>query len=99
MLQPCLSGGLAGTYPGIVGEPYRDGDGGLYTPMIREPIFIYGVGVQQSTGVLRLQGQHIPKTVDQIRSLAMRLYIHRSKHYVAAASTRRADRLLQQHLG
>lgn len=37
-----LSGGLAGTYPEIVGEPYRDGDGRLYTPMIREPVFIYG---------------------------------------------------------
>ena len=35
-----LSGGLAGTYPEIVGEPYRDGDGRLYTPMIREPVFI-----------------------------------------------------------
>jgi hypothetical protein len=31
-----------GTYPEIVGEPYRDGDGRLYTPMIREPIFVYG---------------------------------------------------------
>src|SRR5215467_2174170 len=28
-------------YPEIVGEPYRDGDGRLYTPMIREPIFVY----------------------------------------------------------
>src|SRR6516162_2808092 len=37
-----LSGGLAGTYPEIVGGPYRDGDGRLYTPMIREPIFVYG---------------------------------------------------------
>jgi hypothetical protein len=37
-----LSGGLAGTYPEIVGDPYRDGDGRLYTPMIREPVFIYG---------------------------------------------------------
>jgi hypothetical protein len=37
-----LSGRLAGTYPEIVGEPYRDGDGRLYTPMIREPIFVYG---------------------------------------------------------
>lgn len=37
-----LSGGLAGTYPEIVGEPYRDGDGRMYTPMIREPVFIYG---------------------------------------------------------
>jgi hypothetical protein len=37
-----LTGGLAGTYPEIVGEPYRDGSGRLYTPMIREPIFVYG---------------------------------------------------------
>src|SRR5262245_34873262 len=37
-----LSGGLAGTYPEIVGEPYRDGDGRLYTPMIREPVFVHG---------------------------------------------------------
>ena len=37
-----LSGGLAGTYPEVVGESYRDGEGRLYTPMIREPIFIYG---------------------------------------------------------
>jgi hypothetical protein len=37
-----LSGGLAGTHPEMVGEPYRDGDGRLYTPMIREPVFIYG---------------------------------------------------------
>jgi len=37
-----LSGGLAGTYPEIVGEPYCDGDGRLYTPMIREPVFVYG---------------------------------------------------------
>jgi hypothetical protein len=36
-----LSGGLTGTYPEIVGEPYHDADGRLYTPMIREPIFIY----------------------------------------------------------
>jgi hypothetical protein len=36
-----LSGGLTSTYPEIVGEPYRDGDGRLYTPMIREPVFIY----------------------------------------------------------
>jgi hypothetical protein len=36
-----LSGGIAGAYPEIVGEPYRDGDGRLYTPMLREPIFVY----------------------------------------------------------
>jgi hypothetical protein len=37
-----LTGGLAGTYPEMVGEPYRDGSGRFYTPMVREPVFVYG---------------------------------------------------------
>lgn len=37
-----LTGGLAGTYPELVGEPYRDGGGRFYTPLIREPVFVYG---------------------------------------------------------
>jgi hypothetical protein len=37
-----LAGGLAGAYPVIVGEAYRDADGGLYTPLLREPVFVYG---------------------------------------------------------
>lgn len=37
-----LTGGLAGTYPQLVGEPYRDGSGRFYTPLIREPVFVYG---------------------------------------------------------
>jgi hypothetical protein len=35
-------GGLAGFFPVIVGEPYRDGSHRLYTPLIREPVFVYG---------------------------------------------------------
>ena len=37
-----LTGGLAGTYPELVGEPYRDGSGRFYTPLVREPVFVYG---------------------------------------------------------
>ena len=37
-----LTGGLAGAYPEIVGEPYRDGGGQFYTPLVREPVFVYG---------------------------------------------------------
>jgi hypothetical protein len=37
-----LAGGLAGFFPQIVGEPYRDASGRLYTPLIREPVFVYG---------------------------------------------------------
>lgn len=37
-----LAGGLAGFFPEIVGEPYRDASGRLYTPLIREPMFVFG---------------------------------------------------------
>jgi hypothetical protein len=37
-----LTGGLAGSYPEVVGEPYADASGQLYTPLIREPVFVYG---------------------------------------------------------
>ena len=37
-----LSGGLAHRFPEMIGEPYRDADLHLYTPLIREPVFVYG---------------------------------------------------------
>ncbi len=36
-----LAGGLAGFFPEIVGELYRDATARLYTPLIREPVFVY----------------------------------------------------------
>jgi hypothetical protein len=33
--------GLAGFFPEIVGELYRDATARLYTPLIREPVFVY----------------------------------------------------------
>ena len=55
-----LSGGLAGTYPEIVGEPYRDGDGRLYAPMIREPVFIYGA---TSAELARTHGRAVNRSI------------------------------------
>lgn len=40
-----LSGGIVGASPQVVGEPYRDGSGTLYGPMIRQPVMIF-----QATG-------------------------------------------------
>jgi hypothetical protein len=37
-----LSGGLVHRFPEMAGEPYRDADATLYTPLIREPVFVYG---------------------------------------------------------
>lgn len=36
-----LAGGLPGDAPEIIGEPYRDADGGCYGPLIRQPILIF----------------------------------------------------------
>ena len=36
-----LVSGIAGTVPGIVGEPYRDASGNEYLPMFVQPVLIY----------------------------------------------------------
>jgi hypothetical protein len=36
-----LIGGIAGTDPDLVGEPYVDGSGNQYLPMCRQPIMVY----------------------------------------------------------
>jgi hypothetical protein len=41
-----LSGGLAHQYPEMIGEPYRDAHATLYTPLIREPVFVYGADAE-----------------------------------------------------
>jgi len=42
-----LAGGLAGTHPHLMGEPYKGGDGRPYTGLIREPVFVYGGTVEE----------------------------------------------------
>lgn len=36
-----LAGGLAGASPDIVGQPYRDGSGNAYLPLIAQPVMVY----------------------------------------------------------
>jgi hypothetical protein len=33
--------GIAGTVQGVVGEPYRDGSGNEYLPMLVQPVLVY----------------------------------------------------------
>lgn len=33
--------GIAGTVPGVVGEPYRDASGNEYLPMLVQPVLVY----------------------------------------------------------
>ena len=42
-----LAGGLAGTNPHLMGEPYRDGAGRDYPPLIREPVFVMGATLEE----------------------------------------------------
>ena len=42
-----LAGGLAGTAPELLGEPYRDGAGRYYSALVREPVFVYGATVDE----------------------------------------------------
>jgi hypothetical protein len=41
-----LSGGLAHKFPDMIGAPYQDADATLYTPLIREPVFVYGADAE-----------------------------------------------------
>jgi hypothetical protein len=36
-----LVSGIAGTVPGVIGEPYRDATGNEYLPMFVQPVLIY----------------------------------------------------------
>ncbi len=42
-----LVGGLAGAKPEIIGEPYEDGSGNVYFPMVRQPIMIFAASDEQ----------------------------------------------------
>lgn len=37
-----LASGIAAAFPGCIGEPYADGSGTPYHPLIGQPILIYG---------------------------------------------------------
>jgi hypothetical protein len=36
-----LVSGVAGTVPGVVGQPYRDASGNEYLPMLVQPVLVY----------------------------------------------------------
>ena len=42
-----LAGGLAGTHPHLMGEPYRDANSRSYTALIREPVFVFGATLEE----------------------------------------------------
>jgi hypothetical protein len=39
--------GIAGTVEGIMGDPYEDGSGNTYLPMLRQPVMVFSVTAEQ----------------------------------------------------
>ncbi len=52
-----LAGGLAGVYPEIVGERYRDGGGVAYGPLVRQPILVFAADGPDLARVLKRAGE------------------------------------------
>ena len=62
-----LSGGLVGSSPEIAGEPYRDGSGTVYGPLIRQPIMVFeGTGAD----LIKVRERAMP------RNLLISIYTH-----------------------
>lgn len=62
-----LSGGLAGTSPEVIGEPYQDASGTVYGPLIREPIMVFAGTAEDLT---KVRARAIS------RGLALSIYTH-----------------------
>ncbi|WP_038367965.1 DUF2000 family protein [Bosea sp. UNC402CLCol] len=55
-----LAGGLVGASSELAGEPYQDGSGRFYGPLIRQPVLIFAATGEELTQVLqRAQGRGV----------------------------------------
>jgi hypothetical protein len=55
-----LVSGIAGTVPGVVGDPYRDGSGNEYLPMFVQPVLVYAA---DSAGLRRAYERALGRSV------------------------------------
>src|SRR5262245_57509243 len=58
-----LVSGIAGSNPSLVGEPYVDGSGNRYLPMLRQPILIYAA---DSPGIRRAYERAMERRVEEL---------------------------------
>jgi hypothetical protein len=66
-----LISGIAGSTPGLVGEPYVDGSGNRYLPMLRQPILIYAA---DSAGIRRAYERAMARDVEQLSIFTRELF-------------------------
>ncbi len=55
-----LVSGIAGTVPGVVGDPYRDASGNEYLPMFVQPVLVY---VADTAGLRRAYDRALSRGV------------------------------------
>ncbi|MGN6095282.1 MAG: DUF2000 family protein [Bosea sp. (in: a-proteobacteria)] len=48
-----LAGGLVGAAPELAGEPYQDGSGRFYGPLIRQPVLVFAAAAEELKQVLQ----------------------------------------------
>jgi hypothetical protein len=47
-----LAGGLVGVHPELAGEPYVDGSGRVYGPLVRQPMLVFAASAAELTRTL-----------------------------------------------
>jgi len=66
-----LISGIAGTDPGLVGEPYIDGSGNRYLPMCRQPIMVYAAN---HAGLRRAYERAMAREVERLAVFTHELF-------------------------
>jgi hypothetical protein len=66
-----LISGIATAEANIVGEPYADGSGNHYLPMLRQPVVVYGA---DSTGIRRAYERAMSRDVEQLSIFTRELF-------------------------
>ena len=66
-----LMSGIAGGTPGLVGEPYVDGSGNTYLPMLRQPILVYAA---DAAGIRRAYERAMAREVEELSIFTRELF-------------------------
>ncbi|HZR96793.1 MAG TPA: DUF2000 family protein [Gaiellaceae bacterium] len=66
-----LLSGVAGSDPSLVGEPYVDGSGNRYLPMLRQPILVYAA---DAPGIRRAYERAMQRAVEQLAIYTAELF-------------------------
>lgn len=86
-----LAGGLVGQSPELPGEPYRDGSGQIYGPLIRQPILVFAAsGGELARTLARTLGRGLRPSI-YTRELFATSNDADNRAAVAAVATDRLD--------